>query len=419
MRRQSIFRIGLACALAVFWVNTASAQLTLTGDGTSDGFSLSTFVSGFPSTPAGAGQFGSTTEIGPIGVAVNDGSVFVTNNANGGVYSFSDTDGQTAGSPLRTNGNALFGMTTVGVGANAATYAVGLSTNSLYQVFSDGTASSAGHLPGCDSSCIQQSEGDGITTVPTTISGSSPLTAGDLLVLNGNNSRGGAGIYDVPVIDIYGDLDLTSARKIVPFNSNVNNTGADNGLDDGDGIAVSPDGLYVYVAEGDDSVVAYSAGGDGTPIFTLTSGSSCTDGSAGTACVTGISGLNGADGISFIVGGTLANDFLVNTNYGELLLIDPDLAAPNLSSVTLIANCTGGDCSGDRGDFVNSDPSNGSLLVTQSTEIQRLSCTTPSTCGVFEGGPLPATVPEPSSLALFGAAVAGLRFFRRRKPVTG
>jgi hypothetical protein len=70
--------------------------------------------------------------------------------------------------------------------------------------------------------------------------------------------------------------------------------------------------------------------------------------------------INGVDGIA-VGSGSLAGKIFVNTNFGELWEVD--LAT---SAQTLIAS------GGSRGDFVAWDPSNGTLLVTQSDRILRL-----------------------------------------------
>lgn len=69
----------------------ANASLTLTAAGISDGFSLTTFASGFPSV---------STE-GPFGITLaSNGNVLVFDTANSTNYVFPDVDGQTAASPL-------------------------------------------------------------------------------------------------------------------------------------------------------------------------------------------------------------------------------------------------------------------------------------------------------------------------------
>lgn len=68
----------------------ANATLTLTTAGMSDGFNLSTFVSGYPAAT-----------YGPLSVGVlPDGNLITGSYANSALYIFADTDGQTLGSAL-------------------------------------------------------------------------------------------------------------------------------------------------------------------------------------------------------------------------------------------------------------------------------------------------------------------------------
>ena len=59
----------LATAFATLWMSSAHSVETLTAAGIADGFTLSTFASGFPNNGG----------VGPLGMAVNsDGNVIVT-----------------------------------------------------------------------------------------------------------------------------------------------------------------------------------------------------------------------------------------------------------------------------------------------------------------------------------------------------
>jgi DNA-binding beta-propeller fold protein YncE len=143
-----------------------------------------------------------------------------------------------------------------------------------------------------------------------------------------------------------------------------------SGLNLPDGVAVTPDGKTVYVAAGN-HILGFN---------TATKGQVFDSGF-----------ISGVDGIALGTG-QLAGNVFGNTNFGQFVEV-------NLASAVQTVFGTGG----TRGDFVTLDPSNGSLLVTQTDRILRLNGFSP--------------VAEPSSLVLLAMALPVVVYaLRRRKP---
>jgi hypothetical protein len=162
-----------------------------------------------------------------------------------------------------------------------------------------------------------------------------------------------------------------------------------SGLSRPDGISITPDGKTVYVSN-------YGAGH--VLGFDLSTGKQVFDSGF-------ISG--GADGNALGSGG-LAGNLFVNTNDGRVIEI-------NLSSLAQTVLASGG----TRGDFIASDP-NGSLLVTQSSEIYRLTLpgggglTLAGNPGAVSGGPQAPPPAAPTALGAPAAPSTGVLIGRRR-----
>jgi hypothetical protein len=150
------------------------------------------------------------------------------------------------------------------------------------------------------------------------------------------------------------DIDVSGATPTFRI---VTSTGSD-------GVTVSPDGKTVY----NTGVTGFDIA-TGTQVF-------------GTFIV------QGADGMGVISGGKLNGDIVVNSNNGFVALLD------KLGKETIIAD------TGSRGDYTSPDRTDGSLLVTQSDSIWRLSVAG----GTIGGG----GTPEPSTWAMMLLGFVGL-----------
>jgi len=172
--------------------------------------------------------------------------------------------------------------------------------------------------------------------------------------VNGHLLAQGNGIWD---ITITGGVP-TNFRLVVSGGS--------------DGLSVSPDGVTVYTNE----VKGYNilTGALTFPLVTVPSGD-------GTGVISSNTGLNG--------------DIIGNGNDGNVYLID----IHNNNNLVIIAS------GGTRGDYTAADTNNGTLFLTQSNEIYRLSCGAGCSVGSTGNG-APRPVPTLSELALALLAVA-------------
>jgi PEP-CTERM motif len=153
------------------------------------------------------------------------------------------------------------------------------------------------------------------------------------------------------------DIDVSGAT---PTFRVVTTTGSD-------GVTVSPDGKTVY--------------NTGVTGFDIATGN----------IVYGSFSVPEADGMGVISGGKLNGDIVVNSNDGSVYLLDA------LGNQIIIAD------DGSRGDYTSPDRTNGSLLLTQSDSIWRL-----SVAGGSIGGGLTPGVPEPSTWAMLLLGFLGL-----------
>jgi hypothetical protein len=107
--------------------------------------------------------------------------------------------------------------------------------------------------------------------------------------------------------------------------------------------------------------------------------------------------INGADGAAAGTG-TLAGKVYVNTNFGQVVEV-------NVATNTQTVIATGG----SRGDLVSVDPSNGTLLLTQTDSVLRLQG--PAGGGFGSG----SATPEPASVTLLALGAVGMLGYRLRR----
>lgn len=183
-----------------------------------------------------------------------------------------------------------------------------------------------------------------------------------------NNIQAGLGMWTNPVnghLITNGagglvDIDVSGATPTVRLIASVFS----------DGVTVSPDGTTVY----NTAVSGYNI-------------------ATGLQTYGPVSVPNGPDGMGVISGGALNGDIVVNTNGGQVYLLDA------LGNQTLIA--TGG----SRGDFTAPD-GNGNLFLTQTDSVLRLA---------LEGASIGGSVPEPSTWAMMILGFCGLGFLTYRR----
>ena len=313
----------LALCLPAPSVVTTKAAMVLTAAGTAQGFSLSTFADGFPSSGG----------VGPVGIAFpTTGGVLVSDKL-GNVRRFAtDSDGQNAANaPIGQNYGGINSATGLArIGGNI--YMAKLNQGQVVQINVDGTFNQLilDKMPGAVGLAVNPANGHLFVST-----------------LDGNQI-----------------LDVDPIAKTQALFKNVARP---------DGLSVSPDGATLYAA----------ATGTGHILgFNIATGAQVFDsGNIGTS-IDGTAAGSGA----------FANLIFANLNDGRLIEI-------NLTTLAQTVIGTGG----SRGDFVTVDPSNNTLLITQSDRILRLS------------GASFVAVPEPGSFVLMGlGSLCVLGLFRRK-----
>jgi hypothetical protein len=248
-----------SCAAAVVLAGPAHAQLALTPQGIADGFTLTTFISGY--TPA---QYGPLAQgILPDGNVVT-GSAFVGTPGVGTTYIFKDTDNQTLSSAL--------GATTYTYTTSNPQYAIATAGGQVY-----GAQAFGGIYEHFDNSGARTP----IAGLPTSLRSYLGMW-GD--PVNGHIiSSSNEGLIDIN--------PLTGTVRVIVAAPNCC-----------DGVTISPDGKTVY-AETGGTIVSYNYA-TGTFLQTYAVG-------------------HAPDGTGVISGGKLNGDVVINNNDGTVSLLDP------------------------------------------------------------------------------------------------
>ncbi len=282
-------------------------------------------------------------------------------------------------------GNSLgFSLTTFVSGIPSNPYGpLGIAVNSSGQVLVNSYPDRKNYL---FNNSDGQTLGDAISSVytgrsvaaMTLANGSVWQSGGPLARLNDDGS----------IAQIFSTITLNHGIWTNPVNDHIIAQGTAPGLGYGlldiDVSGTTPTTRLINTA-GTDGLTVSS---DGTTLFTVSGSYDIASGAL-------IASYNipGADGMGVITspGNSLDGKVVVNTIYGNVILLDPVTLTQ-----TLIAH------GGTRGDFVAADHTSGTLLLSQTNSIERLSCGVDCAIGS-------KLVPEPSTLAIMTFGLLGLR----------
>jgi len=342
-RIQQTFVLAIAAHIgaAAMTPSAHAAGLTLTGAGA--GFGLSTAIGGY------AYNTSNPVDYQFVSIGVNNAGLLV-GDFGGNAYLFNDVDNQTIANALSVPAPITGSASTISLAMASAggTLYGSLSGSSYYVLNQNGTIASTLALTPPINSLF------GMWTNPAN---------GHLI------SSVATGLIDIdPIAGTYTNVFTTTDQL--------------------DGVTVSADGNYAYVADTTTSqVLGFDVLGAGYGTSTFSSSTLGT----------------GPDGMGVLAGTCRqAGDIVVNNNNGTIGLIDPSVAN---SGQTVIAN------GGNRGDYASLDTNNGTLLLSQNDQIARLQA--PAGCSI---GTVLTDAPEPASLALLATALLALAtlIYRRR-----
>jgi hypothetical protein len=316
--------IAAAAIASTVVAGVAHAAMTLTPYAISQGFKLTTFSTGYPTTFDGEHQ----SNVGPLGLAfTNTGGVLVTDSSGHMRLFAKDIDNQTIADATVTQN---YGTTMVS--GSPLGNATGLT-----QI--------GGHIY-----MSQQGKGDLVEVSQTGTFGQ--MIATDMGYATGVVTNPANGHVFVTTLGVGKVFDVNPATKTKTLFTSIS----------ADGLTISSDGSTLYALRSDGHVIGYNTA---TKAQVFDSGFIAGD-------------LDGAA----LGAGTIKGNLYVNTNDGTLVEVNLVTKAQQLIAA-----------GGSRGDFTQIDLNNGTLLLTQSDSVLRLSgpggggfIETPLPAGVWMGG---------------------------------